>query len=77
MSGTDGTFIIEMTSDECTNYEWLTIVALNLAYWDGQADHAEFTKPFAVSRLGLSLGYRLDAEDGAGDLGDAGALSVH
>ena len=42
--GVNGIFLIEMTSDECTNYEWLTIVELNLAYWDGQTDHAEFTK---------------------------------
>ncbi len=42
--GDNGIFIIEMTSDECTNYEWLTIVELNLAYWDGQTENAEFTK---------------------------------
>ena len=42
--GFNSIFIIEMTSDECTNYEWLTIVELNLAYWDGHTDHAEFTK---------------------------------
>ena len=42
--GYNGIFIIEMESDECTNYEWLTIVELNLAYWDGHTDHAEFTK---------------------------------
>ena len=42
--GNNGIFIIEMTSEECTNYEWLTIIELNLAYWDGQTEHAEFTK---------------------------------
>ena len=42
--GTNGVMLIEMTSDQCTNYEWLTIVELNLAYWDGQTEHAEFTK---------------------------------
>ncbi len=42
--GVNGIFLIEMTSEECTNYEWLTIVELNLAYWDGQTEHAEFTK---------------------------------
>lgn len=42
--GVNGIFLIEMTSDECTNYEWLTIVELNLAYWDGQTERAEFTK---------------------------------
>ena len=42
--GFNGTFIIEMTSDQCTNYEWFTIVELNLAYWDGHTEHAEFTK---------------------------------
>ena len=41
--GTNGTFVIEMQGS-CTNYEWLTIVELNLAYWDGLKDHAMFTK---------------------------------
>ena len=41
--GTNGTFVIEMQGP-CINYEWLTIVELNLAYWDGQKDHATFTK---------------------------------
>ena len=44
VGGDNGIFLIEMTSDQCTNYEWLTLVELNLAYWDGQTDHAEFTK---------------------------------
>ena len=42
--GDNGIFIIEMVSEECTNYEWLTVVDLNLAYWDGQTEQAEFTK---------------------------------
>ena len=42
--GNNGIFIIEMVNDECTNYEWLTLIELNLAYWDGQTEHAEFTK---------------------------------
>ena len=42
--GTNGVMLIEMTSEECTNYEWLTIVELNLAYWDGHTESAEFTK---------------------------------
>ncbi len=44
VNGTNGLFIIEMIGEECTNYEWLTLVELNIAYWDGQTDHAEFTK---------------------------------
>ena len=42
--GINGIFIIEMVSDECANYEWLTVVDLNLAYWEGQSEQAEFTK---------------------------------
>ena len=42
--GGNGIFLIEMESSECINYEWLTIVELNLAYWDGQTDEAVFTK---------------------------------
>ena len=49
VAGFNGIFIIEMTSEECTNYEWLTIVELNLAYWDGQTEHAEFTKTLSCS----------------------------
>ena len=41
--GTNGTFLIEMQG-ECTNYEWLTIAELNLAYWRGDTDEAVFTK---------------------------------
>ena len=41
--GTNGIFLIEMEGP-CINYEWLTIVELNLAYWDGQTDEATFTK---------------------------------
>ena len=42
--GTNGIFLIEMEGAECTNYEWLTILEMNLAYWDGQTDEAVFTK---------------------------------
>ena len=42
--GTNGIFLIEMEGAECTNYDWLTIFELNLAYWDGQTDEAVFTK---------------------------------
>lgn len=41
--GTNGTFVIEMQGP-CINYEWLTLVELNLAYWDGHEDRATFTK---------------------------------
>ena len=41
--GTNGTFLIEMEG-ACTNYEWLTITELNLAYWRGDTDEAVFTK---------------------------------
>ncbi len=41
--GRNGVFLIEMEGP-CTNYEWLTIVELNLAYWDGETEEAEFTK---------------------------------
>ncbi|MCY4528108.1 MAG: hypothetical protein OXD46_03640 [Chloroflexi bacterium] len=41
--GTNGTFLIEMKGS-CTNYEWLTIAELNLAYWRGNTDEAIFTK---------------------------------
>ena len=46
--GSNGIFIIEMTGD-CTNYEWLTIVELNLAYWDGRTGEAVFTKTLRCS----------------------------
>ena len=42
--GRNGIFIIEMEGAECTNYEWLNIVELNLAYWDGQTAQATFDK---------------------------------
>ena len=41
--GRNGIFLIEMEGP-CTNYEWLTIVELNLAYWDGRSEEAVFTK---------------------------------
>ena len=43
VAGTNGTFLIEMEG-ACTNYEWLTIADLNLAYWRGDTDEAVFTK---------------------------------
>ncbi|MDE2861179.1 MAG: hypothetical protein OXP10_04955 [Chloroflexota bacterium] len=43
VTGTNGTFLIELQG-ACTNYEWLTIVELNLAYWRGDTDEAVFTK---------------------------------
>ena len=41
--GTNGLFIMQMEG-ACTNYEWLTVIELNLAYWDGQTGEAVFTK---------------------------------
>ena len=41
--GRNGIFLIEMEGP-CTNYEWLTIVELNLAYWSGETEEAMFTK---------------------------------
>ena len=41
--GLNGLFLIEMEGT-CTNYEWLTIVELNLAFWEGHTEDAEFTK---------------------------------
>ena len=43
VTGTNGTFVIEMHGP-CSNYEWLTLVELNLAYWDGYEDHAIFNR---------------------------------
>ena len=45
--GTNGLFLIEMSNDKCTNYEWLSIVDLNLAYWDGHTEKAVFEKEFS------------------------------
>ena len=42
--GRNGLFVIEMEGAACTNYEWLTVVELNLAYWDGQTDSVTFDK---------------------------------
>ena len=47
--GYNSIFLIEMVKDQCTNYEWLTVVDLNLAYWDGQTERAEFTKTIKCS----------------------------
>lgn len=43
VAGLNGIFIIKMEG-ECTNYEWLTVVELNLAFWNGHTDEAEFQK---------------------------------
>ena len=43
VSGSTGIFIVAMEGP-CTNYEWLTIVDLNLAYWEGHTDEAVITK---------------------------------
>ena len=42
--GRNGLFVIEMQGAACTNYEWLTVVELNLAYWEGQTDSVTFDK---------------------------------
>ena len=42
--GTNGQFLIEMVSSDCTNYEWLTVVDLNLAYWNGNTERVTFDK---------------------------------
>ncbi len=42
--GYNGLFLIEMTSDQCTNYEWLSIIELNLAFWEGNTEEAVFEK---------------------------------
>ena len=45
--GRNGIFIIEMEGALCTNYEWLTLVDLNLAYWNGQTGEATFERTFS------------------------------
>ena len=42
--GTNGLFVIEMEGAACTNYEWLTVVDLNLAYWSGQTGSVTFDR---------------------------------
>ena len=44
--GRNGIFIIEMDGAFCTNYEWLTVVDLNLAYWGGQEGDAVIDRTF-------------------------------
>ena len=41
--GLNGLFLIEMEG-RCTNYEWLTVVDLNLAYWEGFTEEATIDK---------------------------------
>ena len=45
--GRNGLFIIEMEGALCTSYEWLTIVDLNLAFWEGQTGEATFERTFS------------------------------
>ena len=45
--GRNGIFIIEMEGPLCTNYEWLTLVDLNLAYWNGRTGEATFERTFS------------------------------
>lgn len=62
--GTNGLFIIEMEGAACTNYEWLTIVDLNLAYWNGQTGSALFDRTFRCpppSGSGMPSGIPADA----------------
>ena len=44
--GRNGIFIIELEGALCINYEWLTVVDLNLAYWNGQTGETTFDKTF-------------------------------
>ena len=69
--GTNGTFVIEMHGP-CINYEWLTIVELNLAYWTGLEDHAMFTK---VLRCPPPQSHRRDCSV-AGSAADHEALTA-
>ena len=46
--GSNGIFLIEMEGP-CISYEWLTIVELNLAYWEGHTGEAAFTKTMRCS----------------------------
>ncbi len=41
--GWNSLFLIEMEG-ACTNYDWLTVAELNLAYWRGDTGEAVFTK---------------------------------
>ena len=41
--GMNGMFLMEMEGS-CINYDWLTVVELNLAYWEGHTDEAILTK---------------------------------
>lgn len=47
--GRNGLFVIEMEGT-CVDCEWLTIVELNLAYWDGQIDETTITKVLRCPR---------------------------
>ena len=41
--GRNSVFLIEMTGD-CTDYSWLAVSQLNLAYWAGDTERAVFTR---------------------------------
>ena len=41
--GINGIFLLEMDGG-CINYEWLTVVDLNLSYWSGEVDDAVLTR---------------------------------
>ena len=56
--GWNSLFLIEMEG-ECTNYEWLTVAELNLAYWRGHTDrggvHQDPSLSAAISTALLRL----------------------
>ena len=63
--GTNGLFVIEMEGAACTNYEWLTVVDLNLAYWNGQTGSATFDRTLRCpppSGSGAPAGIPADAD---------------
>ena len=65
--GTNGLFVIEMEGAACTNYEWLTVVDLNLAYWNGQTGSATFDRTLRCpppSGSGAPAGIPADADAG-------------
>ncbi len=41
--GLNGTFLIEISKNELVAYEWLDIMAFNLAYWQGNTERATYT----------------------------------
>ena len=61
--GRNGIFIIEMEGALCINYEWLTVVDLNLAYWNGQTGDAVFDRTLRCPPAVIASGS--DSETGA------------